>query len=31
MYREEINKAIRKSFDDILSRKPAGKELIRKK
>lgn len=31
MYREEINKSIRKTFDDILKHQPTGKELERKK
>ena len=31
MNREEINEALRKSFNDILNHKPTGKELIRQK
>ena len=31
MDREEINKILRNSFDNILNYKPTGKELIRKK
>ena len=31
MYREEINKSIRKTFDGILKHQPTGKELERQK